>query len=227
MKKIIALLFIITIISCENNNQIIEDQNNLLIGNWVNANYKDGETTFSRSNSLPDNDYGISFEKNGDYNERSSGWCGTPPLSYFNINGSFKLEDNLITISKENYSYSWRIVSLSETNLVVKRELTPQEIAHQELMVLFNDIQNLSYSLSCTDSSNWAFVGYGSKACGGFQGYIPYSKGIDTVLFLSKVDTYTNAENDYNKKFNIVSDCSLIAVPKSVECKNGYPTLNF
>lgn len=40
MKKIIALLFIITIISCENNNQIIEDQNNLLIGNWVNANYK-------------------------------------------------------------------------------------------------------------------------------------------------------------------------------------------
>ena len=62
MRKIITLIFIITLVSCEKNNQIIQDQDNLLIGSWTDVNYTEGKTSFSKSNSLPENNYGISFK---------------------------------------------------------------------------------------------------------------------------------------------------------------------
>ncbi|WP_051263671.1 lipocalin family protein [Tenacibaculum ovolyticum] len=227
MRKIITLIFIITLVSCEKNNQIIQDQDNLLIGNWTDVNYTEGKTSFSKSNSLPENNYGISFKTNGNYKEKTSGWCGTPPLSYFNIEGSYKLENSVITIYKENSSQKWRIISLTETTLVIKRELTAQEIAHEKLMNLFNEIQDMSNKETCSNSSNWSFVGYGAKACGGFKGYITYSKNIDTILFLKKIAAYTKAENEFNKEFGIVSDCSIIKKPTSVVCENNYPTLKY
>lgn len=227
MKKISLLLFLAILFSCEEKEQIIENADNLLIGNWVNAVYKDDKTTFSRSNSLPKENYGISFKTNGDYKEKTSGWCGTPPLSYFIIDGEYDLKEGLITISRESYPsvFSWRIISLTETNLVVEREFTEQEIAHRELMELFNEISNLAYGESCINPLDWSFLGYGSKACGGPQGYIAYSKNIDTTEFLKKVEAYSKAENDYNVKFGIISDCALLPTPIGVECKNGYPNL--
>ncbi|MEE9406722.1 MAG: hypothetical protein V3V28_01480 [Polaribacter sp.] len=227
MKKIITLLIFATLLSCDENNQNIEDTNNLLIGNWTHLTYDDEETTFSRVNSLPENKYGVSFKTNGDYLEKSSGFCGTPPLSFYNINGSYELKEGLININLNNYSFGWRIISLTKTTLVVKRELTQQEIEHRELMDLYNEFFNLSVSVSCTDSKDWSFVGYGAKACGGFQGYIAYSKNIDVVSFLDKIKTYTEAEKEFNVKWGIVSDCSLIPQPTSVICNNGYPVLEY
>ena len=227
MRKIVIFIFIITLVSCEKNNQIVENPNNLLIGNWTDVSYEDGKRTFSRSNILPENNYGISFKINGDYKENSSGWCGTPPISYFIIDGDYQLEDSLITIYKGNVSQEWRIIFLSDTTLVLKKELTAQEITYQELMNLFTEIDNIAYGKTCTNSSDWTFVGYGAKACGGFKGYIPYSKKIDTVLFLEKIANYTKTENDFNNQFDIVSDCSIIEKPTFVECKNGYPILKY
>ena len=148
-------------------------------------------------------------------------------LSFFNVEGSYQLENGLIHISTQSYptNYSWRIVSLTEQELVVKIELSEQEIEHRSLMDLFTEIETLSYSVSCANATDWNFVAYGSKACGGSQGYIPYSKNIDTVLFLEKIAQYTNAENEYNIKWGIASDCSITNPPTSVECQNGYPTL--
>ncbi|PKH49946.1 hypothetical protein CXF68_04165 [Tenacibaculum sp. Bg11-29] len=227
MRKIIILIFIIALVSCEKNNEIIENPDNLLIGSWTDVSYKDGKTSFSRSSSLPENDYGVSFKTNGDYKEKTSGWCGTPPLSYFNIEGSYQLENNFITITKGNNSYKWRVISITETTLVIKRELTTQEIAHKKLMNLFNEIEEMSNKETCSNSLDWSFAGYGAKACGGFKGYITYSKNIDTVLFLKKITAYTKAENEFNKEFGIVSDCSIIKKPISVVCENNYPTLKY
>ncbi|WP_435414032.1 hypothetical protein [Polaribacter aestuariivivens] len=229
MKKIISLLIVITIFSCEENNSVIENPDNLLIGNWSNAVYDDEKTTFSRVNDLPRENYGVTFKTDETYIERTSGWCGTPPLTFFNIDGNYQLKDSLITVTKNSYPniFAWRIVSLSESTLVVKRELTDQEIEHRKLMDTFNEISTLAYSLPCNDAANWTFVGYGTKACGGFQGYIAYSKNIDTVSFLNKVENYNKAENEYNIKFNIISDCSLAPKSTAVICKNGYPTLKY
>ncbi|WP_299059016.1 hypothetical protein [uncultured Polaribacter sp.] len=228
MKKTALLLTLIIAFSCETN-EIRIDSENVLLGFWDNPIYKGETTTFKRANELPNEAYGISFSENGTFVEKTSGWCGTPPLTFFNIEGAFELKNNLISIKTENYptNYVWRIVSLTKNELVVKRELTAQEIAHRNLMDLFNEIQNLSNSFSCEDSKDWTFVAYGAKACGGPQGYIAYSTKIDTVTFLEKVANYTKAEKDFNIKYGIDSDCSLADEPATVICKNGFPRFTY
>lgn len=227
-KNIFLLLLATLFLSCEESQTMIETDN-LLIGNWVEPIF-DGEiTTYKRAESLPNEAYGISFDQQNFFTERTSGWCGTPPLSFFNIEGTFELENSLIHISKESFptNYTWRIVSLTETELVVKRELSEQEIDHKNLMELFSDIENIAYSISCSNSNEWLFAAYGAKACGGPQGYIPYSNQIDVNDFLQKIAIYTQAEKDYNHKHGIVSDCSVPVAPTSVECINGFPTLKY
>jgi hypothetical protein len=227
-KKILILLFTVVLFSCENNEPII-DSENLLLGFWVEPIFDNDTTTFKRANSFSDESYGISFNQSGDFVEHTSGWCGTPPLSFFNIEGTFDLDNTLVTISTQNYptNYAWRILSLTEKELVVTRELTDQEIDHRSLMDLFDEIQNLSYSVSCTDTSEWFFTAYGAKACGGPQGYIAYSNKIDTVAFLKKVETYSQAEKDFNFKYGIISTCDVISAPRSVVCQNGFPILKY
>ena len=221
-----SILFIALLVSCENNENTI-DADNLLLGHWVQPSYTGDETTFSRSSSLPNEAYGVTFNSKGVFIERSSGFCGTPPLTFFNTEGSFKTENTLIEITKDVFpnNFNWRIIELTEQKLVVKRELSEQEIEHRALMDLFNTIENLVYSATCSDANNWTFTAYGSKACGGSQGYLPYSKNIDTVAFLQKIDSYTKAEKEFNIKWKIISTCDIPNEPIAVECRQGYPIL--
>ena len=225
----VFLLSVFTFFSCETNQEIAINSDNLLLGNWIEPIYNGEETTFKRGNSLPSEAYGISFKISGNFTERTSGWCGTPPLTFFKINGTFSLNEPLIDITSESYptNYTWRIVSLTENELIVKRELTSQEKDHRALMDLFYEIQNLAYSVSCSDANDWLFTAYGAKACGGPQGYIPYSNKIDTVAFLQKIEAYTQAEKEYNFNHGVASTCDIPAIPKSVVCENGYPTLKY
>ena len=191
LKNILGILLLTVFFSCEQNEDIL-DTNNLLLGSWIEPSYNSEGTTYTRGSSLPTENHGISFSENGEFIERTSGWCGTPPLYYSDYIGSFEIEQTLIKITKEAYpnSYQWRIISLTENELVVKRELTAQEEEHKYLMVLFDEIEALTYTNSCVDGINWTFTAYGSKACGGFQGYIPYSINIDTDAFLNKANFF-------------------------------------
>lgn len=227
-KNIFILFFLVSLSSCDNN-EILIDQDNLLIGNWVLPNYNGEETTFTRGNSLPNEASGVSFITDGEFIERTSGWCGTPPLTFFNVEGTFLLENTLITISTNSYptNYAWRIVSLTKDELVVKRELTEQEIEHRALMDLYNELYELAYSKTCTNVSDWTFTAFGAKACGGPQGYIPYSTKINVVSFLQKVEAYSLAEKAFNVKWGIISSCDIPVLPISVDCKNGYPVLKY
>ncbi len=228
LKHFYILLFIPLFFSCETN-KIIVDADNLLAGNWSNVTYENETTTFKRVTSLEENAPGISFIKNGEFIERTSGWCGTPPLTFYNINGDWELENSVLKITTDSYlnNYNWRIISLTEEELIVKRELTAQEEDYQKLMTLFDEIQTLSISVSCSNSSNWTFTAYGSKACGGPKGFIAYSTEIDTVSFLQKVEDYTKAEQEYNIKWGIISTCDIPNSPVGVECQNGYATLKY
>lgn len=89
---------------------------------------------------------------------------------------------------------------------------------------LFSELKKISLSVSCTDSSTWTFTEIGSKACGGPSGYIAYSTTIDTANFLKKVKEYSKVVEDYNKKWGIVSDCTIVQPPTKVVCKDGLPT---
>ncbi|WP_439130146.1 hypothetical protein [Polaribacter sp.] len=226
-KNIYFVIFITLFFACESNKEPHLDADNLLLGNWVSPVYDEEKTTFIRGNSLPDEDYGITFKQNGELIERTSGFCGTPPLTFFNVYGSFTIDEDLISIATQGFPnfYGWRIVELTEQKLVVKRELSEQEKEHRALMTLFEEISNLAYSTPCSDSNDWSFVAFGAKACGGPQGYLPYNSNIDVTDFLEKVATYTNAEKEFNIKWSIVSDCAVVNPPKSIDCQNEYPVL--
>lgn len=230
MKKIFFLLCLASLLSCEDDPDIIIDSDNLLIGNWVKPVYDNGETTYQRVLNLPEEDFGLSFKSNGDFIWRSSGFCGTPPLFFFDEEGTWtKNDDNIISITKPSFpmNYTWEIITLTETKLTIKTVLSDQEKEHQALMDLYNEIYDLSYSVSCTDANNWDFTAYGSKACGGPQGYIAYPKTIDVEAFLQKVANYTEAENAFNIKWGIVSTCDIPQQPSGVTCENGYPVLQY
>lgn len=97
------------------------------------------------------------------------------------------------------------------------------------LDIQLKDIQNLSKSgeTVCQNASEWRFTAIGEKGCGGAAGYITYAAKIDTIAFINKVKAYTNQQHEFNKKWNVTSDCSLILAPKGVTCENGKPKLVF
>lgn len=72
----------------------------------------------------------------------------------------------------------------------------------------------------CTRNADWTFAPIGSKSCGGPTGYIAYPKKIETTI-LPKIESYTQKMSEFNKKYNISSDCMMAAEPTSVRCENG------
>lgn len=226
-KNLIFLLTVLSAFSSCETNKVQLDSNNLLLGNWVNPTYERDSTIFTRSNTLQEDAYGITFKQNGAFIERSSGFCGTPPLIFSDFKGSFELNETLIKIYTDFFpnGFQWRIVAVNENELIVKRELSEQEQEHRELMDLFNELYELTFSETCIDESEWTYTAYGAKACGGPKGYIAYSTKIDSTTFLQKIENYTNAEKAFNTKWGIVSDCTITNVPIGIECKNGYPIL--
>ena len=85
------------------------------------------------------------------------------------------------------------------------------------------EIEGMATTKSCDNPSEWTFTDYGEKACGGPVGYIAYSTNIDTELFLEKIEAHRFAQQRFNEKWGIISDCSLPAEPSGIICENGNP----
>ena len=91
----------------------------------------------------------------------------------------------------------------------------------EELANLKKEIDELSAQVTCTNAADWKFIALGDKACGGPTGYVAYSTKIDETAFLKKINFYTDKQKAFNIKWSIISDCSLILPPKSIDCVNG------
>ena len=120
-------LFIILILgllsSCENDFDDISDYP--IIGSWVNISYDNNLITLEKSKNLKNNDYGITFKGDGSLVERkNSGWCGTPPISYSDFNGTWRIKNSLIQISVDYWGgqteYKWKVVSIDNKKLVIE-----------------------------------------------------------------------------------------------------------
>lgn len=95
--RLIILLFAFSLIACEKNNENAAARNDDLIGSWFNPQYNDSITTFERSEGLADNEYGFSFNEDNTFIERkNAGWCGTPPISYADFNGTWTQNDSIM-----------------------------------------------------------------------------------------------------------------------------------
>ena len=102
MKKIIpVILIIIAILSGCEKDKINIDPDNYLIGTWVETGYQDDIRIFTRSPELNSNKPGYIFSDEGQLVERkNAGWCGTPPVTYADYNGSWTaINDTLIHVS--------------------------------------------------------------------------------------------------------------------------------
>ena len=92
-------------------------------------------------------------------------------------------------------------------------ELTEEE-EKARLVDMEQEILGLISDLSCTDSTDCNYIGFGSKPCGGYWRYLIYSSSnVDTVLLKEKVRKYNEYNRSLNAKYGWISDCSLPPIP--------------
>jgi hypothetical protein len=82
-------------------------------------------------------------------------------------------------------------------------------------------IESLVGKSLCTDSSDCRAIGFGSKSCGGPWEYLVYSAAtIDTVKLRELVARYNEFEDEMNRRYGYVSDCS-VPNPPVLGCQSG------
>lgn len=121
-KIFFSAVLIFILLGCNKEDDLVIDKSNLLLGNWDSIKGKDGELTFKRVDALQANNYGVSFKEDNIFVNRTSGWCGTPPLTYHDVKGTFISSDEIISIKSSDYmgNYSWKIILLNNEKLIVK-----------------------------------------------------------------------------------------------------------
>jgi len=236
--KVLLVLISVFIISCsqDDNTSVEKTAAELLLGSWSNVSYENGQTTFQKVSELPDDNHGFTFkEEFPTCIEKTFGWCATPPLTFFDAERTYELEENNLKIydvlithhlnAQPVLLYNYNIISVDENELVVENNIDEQTLDYNDLQELFNEIYQMVMSVSCEDVSEWSFIAYGSKACGGPQGYLPYPSNINVSVLEELIETYTQMEHDYNIEYGIASTCDITPQPTGVVCVNGSPQL--
>ena len=102
MKTILKTILVFVLVStmgCTQNETIPIDESNKLIGHWINPVYKETNIQLTRASSLKSDAYGMSFLAESQCVERSSGWCGTPPLTFSDFEGSWTRTDSVLIVT--------------------------------------------------------------------------------------------------------------------------------
>lgn len=84
-----------------------------------------------------------------------------------------------------------------------------------------NYILSLVATATCSDNSQCNYIALGSKPCGGPWEYLAYPSTMNTGLLFEQVNIYNLKENQFNKKWNIISDCMFVSPPIRVDCINN------
>jgi hypothetical protein len=118
----ISLLLILT--ACKKETQPYLEAPEGLFGCWINPQYSDSVVVYEKAPALIEG-YGIKFRDNDSLIERkNAGWCGTPPITYSDFNGTYTVNDSIITASVGYWGgttgYTWKLLSLSRRSLKLK-----------------------------------------------------------------------------------------------------------
>ncbi len=119
-----TLLLALTLVACQKEAIIVPDGNTDLIGSWINPQYVDTVITYERAEKLVDNQYGFTFITGNKLIARqNSGWCGTPPISTSDFEGTWVQNDSEIMLTMGYWGgtsiQTWKIISLNKQKLVV------------------------------------------------------------------------------------------------------------
>ena len=99
---------------------------NILKGIWVYQSENEGIVTYKLSNNFNNDLPGLEFKEDGSFKQRAnSGWCGTPPISYTNYEGTWKenVENNYeieVAYWGGSQHYIIELVSLIDNELKIK-----------------------------------------------------------------------------------------------------------
>jgi hypothetical protein len=108
-----------------NKDEIKIDSDNLLLGIWTYSEYQNDAAVYTRSDGFTDNPC-YKFKSDGSLLERkNSGFCGTPPITYSDYDGSWSVINDTIIEIKSAYwggemTYSLDIESVTMDTLKVK-----------------------------------------------------------------------------------------------------------
>ena len=94
---------LILVLSCEKEDALYkEGVPGEIVSSWIDPVYSDSLITYTRATQLRNDDPGITFKDDGSLIERrNAGFCGTPPISYDDYDGSWSLEDSVISINTD------------------------------------------------------------------------------------------------------------------------------
>jgi hypothetical protein len=128
MKKMLFLVMVVLLVSCEKSPQDAEalGENADIIGTWVEEGKTEEMTLLARAENLDQPNYGFTIQEDGTFLERkNAGWCGTPPITYGNFEGNWvALSDSLLEITVGYWggtmTYQMRIVFLEQEHLGIR-----------------------------------------------------------------------------------------------------------
>jgi hypothetical protein len=126
MKKLFlfVLLFSPVLFSCQKD-KLVVDPDNPLIGIWNQSDYLEKAIVYTRQTEFSDNPC-YKFNADGTLLERkNAGFCGTPPITYSDYDGSWSmLNDTIIQITSGYWggtmTYKLDIESVSDNTLKVE-----------------------------------------------------------------------------------------------------------
>lgn len=125
--KTVLFLLLVTTIGCSENENIPINESSKLIGHWINPVGTASELQLTRASSLKSDRYGLSFLEKTECVERSSGWCGTPPLTFTDFQGTYTYNDSIIVFTIDNGGFEgmqnkkWVVKTLNDNTLILER----------------------------------------------------------------------------------------------------------
>ncbi len=126
---------------------------------------------------------------------------------------------------KKSYFAIISCICLSMLSCSVIQDTNSGEVEAKELTNMLARINEIANSVKCINADEWRYTSYGSKPCGGPNGYIAYSSSIDTIAFLKLIEEHKLAQKKYNEEQGIMSDCSVPAEPSGVICEEDKAVL--
>lgn len=99
-----------------------------------------------------------------------------------------------------------------------------QQQDQQALTALIKKIDAVIATVPCTNPAEWKFSAIGSKPCGGPSSYIAYPVKLEDEI-MPQIEKFTAMQSAFNKKYGLMSDCSMVMPPAEILCANGKAVL--
>lgn len=136
MKKLLPVITLFLLFLSCTDDSVVPNLTNLdgqenLIGVWEYDSYEQlTDSTYAevyrKVNKIASDIAGITFKNNGVFlSKENAGWCGTPPISYAEYDGTFKVgSKNILDIETKYWggkaSYKIEVIELTSNRLIVK-----------------------------------------------------------------------------------------------------------